>query len=63
MKTFKYKIAGFTPDNVFLWSQEHTIKGFELQDARETLVMIWNDKGYILDVDYKIIYLELVDAD
>ena len=57
MKTYKYKIAHFTPDGIFLWSKEHKIEAKYIEVAFGKLLREMSEKGYSVNVDYELIYL------
>ena len=57
MKTFKYKIAHFTPDRLLIWSKEHTIEAEDIETAFALLRLEHSEKGYLINVDYELVYL------
>lgn len=60
MKTYRYKIAHFTPDRLLIWSKEHQIEAEDLADAHFKLAILMRDKGYLMNIDFEIVYLEEV---
>jgi hypothetical protein len=64
MKTFKYKIAGFSPDGIFLWSKEDSLEANDRVIAIKLIHDSHKKAGYIAGVDYQFIYIiEVKDAD
>lgn len=57
MKTFRYKIACFTPGRLLIWSKEAQIESPNMVQAFKTLKKEHSEKGYLINVDYELIYL------
>lgn len=57
MKTYKYKIAHFTPDRLMIWSKEAELQAVNIEDALSSITKEHSDKGYLLNVDYELVYL------
>jgi hypothetical protein len=57
MKTYKYKIAHFTPDRLLIWSKEHYLEAQDLDNAYDVLESEQSENGYLINVDYEIVYL------
>lgn len=58
MKTFRYKIAHFTPDKILIWSKEHQIDAADLASAHIAIAKLMAEKGYIINIDFEIVYVK-----
>ena len=60
MKTYRYKIAHFTPDRLMIWSKEAELEASDIGAAFDLIKIEHSQKGYIINVDYELIYLSEV---